>query len=57
MEADAADTYRIGPMHMRQDTDLNSDRAYLDLGYVSMTPILLDSTDRDQLEQLTSLDL
>jgi len=57
LEVDAADTYRIGPMHMRQDTDLNSDRAYLDSGYVSMTPILLDSTDRDQLEQLTSLDL
>lgn len=57
LEAGDENTYRIGPMHMRQDTDLNSDRAYLDSGYVSMTPILLDSTDRHQLEQLTSLDL
>ena len=57
LSTDNPNAYRIGPMHMRQETDDGSDRAHLDAGYVSMTPIMLDSTDRAQLGQLKPLDL
>lgn len=50
------DGYKIGPMHMRQKTDAHSDRAFLDQGYASMTPILVDTTDFQQLSTLRPTD-
>ena len=49
--------YRIGPLQMRPETDAGSDRAILDEAYVSLTPVLVDTTDTSQLRQLTALDL
>lgn len=49
--------YRIGPLQMRPETDAGSDRALLDEAYVSLTPVLVDTTDTAQLQQLTALDL
>ena len=57
LDGQTSDSYRIGPMHMRQDTDAGSDRAILDAGYASMTPIKLDSTDRALLTSLNPLTL
>ena len=57
LDGHTTDSYRIGPMHMRQDTDAGSDRAILDAGYASMTPIKLDSTDRALLTSLNPLTL
>lgn len=50
------DSFRIGAMNMRQEVDAGSDRAQLDKGYVSITPIKLNSTDFEQMPTLSQLD-
>ena len=57
LEGSSEKSYRIGPMHMRKETDDGSDRALLDAGYVSLTPIKLDSTDHSSISALKPLDL
>ena len=48
--------YRIGPMRIRDDVSVNSDRAALQDGYVSVTPLSMYQTDEMQLKHYEALD-
>ena len=56
LETDIPHHYRIGPLVMRPDTDPASDRDWLRKGYVTITPIGLNATDKAQLARLPQID-
>ena len=51
--------YRLGPLHSDPQKSPGSDRAVLDDGWISLTPILMDVTAQDVLASLmpTQLDV
>jgi len=49
--------YRLGPLHSDPQKSLGSDRAVLDDGWISLTPLLMDVTAKDVMASLTSTQL
>ena len=51
--------YRLGPLHSDPKTSPGSDRAVLDDGWISLTPLLMDVTAQDVMASLkpTQLDV
>mgnify|MGYP001345375062 CR=1 FL=1 len=53
----ALNHYRLGPLHSDPETSDGSDRAVLNDGWISLTPLMMDVTAYHMLEQLPILDL
>jgi len=49
--------YRLGPLHSDPEKSSGSDRAVLDDGWISVTPLIMDVTAKDQLARLSSTEL
>ena len=54
---DAPNHYRLGPLHSDPETSDGSDRAVLNDGWISLTPLMMDVTAHNMLEQLPILDV
>ena len=54
---DAPHHYRLGPLHSDPQKSPGSDRAVLDEGWISLTPLLMDVTAKDVLSALTPTEL
>ncbi len=54
---DAPHHYRLGPLHSDPQKSPGSDRAVLDDGWISLTPLLMDVTAKDIMASLTSTHL
>ena len=54
-DAETPHHYRIGPLQIDDEVQKGSDRAALDDGYVSLTPLKMDHTDRSQMARFSSL--
>lgn len=50
--SDIPNHFRIGPLNVRTETDPGTDRALMDSGYITVTPLKLNTTDQDQLAAL-----
>jgi len=48
--------FRLGPLHSDPKTSPGSDRAVLNDGWISITPLMMDVTSHQALEQVTLLD-
>mgnify|MGYP001459363609 FL=1 len=48
--------YRLGPLHSDPKTSPGSDRAVLNDGWISLTPLMMDVTSHHILDQVTLLD-
>lgn len=55
-DGDTPHHYRIGPMKLRETIKKGSDRAALQEGYISVTPLTMSQTDERQLAGLDVLD-
>jgi 5'-nucleotidase len=53
----APNHYRLGPLHSDPETSDGSDRAVLNDGWISLTPLMMDVTAHHLLEQLPILDI
>ena len=53
---DEPGSYRIGPMVMLEEVAENTDRWWLDRGYVSFTPLKMDMTAQNLLSQMPEKD-
>ncbi len=49
--------YRLGPLHSDPKTGVGSDRAVLNDGWISLTPLMMDVTSHHMLDQVPILDL
>ena len=49
------DFYRIGPINYRPNMDAKSDRFFLQKGYITFTPLLVDTTATDLLGSIPEL--
>ena len=54
---DAPNHYRLGPLRIDPETNVGSDRAVLDDGWISLTPLLMDVTSYQVLDQIPTLNL
>ena len=54
--SDVPHHYRIGPLKMDEEKRVGSDRHALDEGYISLSSLSLDQTDKPQLKQFTKFD-
>jgi len=54
---DDPDHYRLGPLHSDPQKSPGSDRAILDDGWISLTPLLIDVTAKDVMASLTPTQL
>ena len=48
--------YRLGPLHSDTKTSVGSDRAVLNDGWISLTPLIMDVTSHQMLEHVPQLD-
>ena len=48
--------FRLGPLHSDPQTSPGSDRAVLDDGWISLTPLMMDVTSHQTLDKVTLLD-
>ena len=48
--------YRLGPLHSDPKISPGSDRAVLNDGWISLTPLMMDTTSHHMLDQVTLLD-
>jgi 5'-nucleotidase len=53
----APNHYRLGPLHSDPEISDGSDRAALDDGWISLTPLMMDVTAHHMLEQLPVLNI
>lgn len=53
----APNHYRLGPLHSDPETGVGSDRAVLNDGWISLTPLMMDVTSHQMLDQVPLLDL
>ena len=53
----APNHFRLGPLHSDPETSDGSDRAVLNDGWISLTPLMMDVTAHHLLEQLPILDI
>ena len=53
---DAPNHFRLGPLHSDPKTSPGSDRAVLNDGWISLTPLMMDVTSHQTLDQMTLLD-
>ena len=51
----APNHYRIGPLHSNPKTNKGSDRDLLDNGWISVTPLIMDVTSHQMLDQIPAL--
>ena len=49
--------YSIGPINQRLETNPKSDRFYLENGYVTFTPLLIDTTAMDLMKKIPNFTL
>ncbi len=56
IKGEAPNHFRLGPLHSDPKTSPGSDRAVLDDGWISLTPLTMDVTSHQLLDQLTLLD-
>ena len=56
ISGEAPNHFRLGPLHSDPKTKSGSDRAVLDDGWISLTPLTMDVTSHQVLKQLTPLD-
>ena len=52
----APNHYRLGPLHSDPETSDGSDRAVLNDGWISLTPLMMDVTSHQTLDKVTLLD-
>ena len=57
VEGDAPHHYRLGPLNSDPKKSPGSDRAVLDDGWISLTPLLMDVTAQDVMASLTPTQL
>ena len=57
VSGDAPNHYRLGPLHSDPETGVGSDRAVLNDGWISLTPLKLDVTSHQMLNHVPLLDL
>ena len=55
INGDAPNNYRLGPLHSDPDTSRGSDRAVLDEGWISLTPLMMYVTSHHFLDQIPAL--
>ena len=48
--------YKIGPLKQKRNLKKYSDRWWLNKGYITMTPLLLDFTDNKNLKNINEID-
>ena len=48
--------YKIGPLKQKRSLKKYSDRWWLNKGYITMTPLLLDTTDNKNLKNINEID-
>ena len=56
VSGEAPNHYRLGPLHSDPKTSPGSDRAVLNDGWISLTPLMMDVTSHNILDQVTLLD-
>lgn len=56
LPGDVPGSYRIGPLMMRDQVEENTDRWWLDKGYVTFTPLMMDPTDRNMIDKIAEFD-
>ena len=56
ISGEAPNHFRLGALHSDPKTSPGSDRAVLDDGWISLTPLMMDVTSHRVLDQLTLLD-
>ena len=56
ISGEAPNHFRLGPLQSDPKTKSGSDRAVLDDGWISLTPLLMDVTSHQVLEKVTPLD-
>ena len=56
IRGDAPNHFRLGPLHSDPKTNPGSDRAVLNDGWISLTPLMMDVTSHQILDQVTLLD-
>jgi len=56
LPGDSPNSYRIGPLVMREKVNEGSDRWWLNEGYVTFTPLHMNATDRGLLSSLPEAD-
>jgi 5'-nucleotidase len=56
MPGDMSNTFRIGPLVMREEVNQDSDRWWLNEGYVTFTPLHMNATDLRLLAELPEID-
>ena len=56
LPGDTPNSYRIGPLVMREKVNDGSDRWWLNEGYVTFTPLHMNATDREALAGLPEAD-
>lgn len=57
LAGDGPHHYRLGPLHSDPQKSPESDRAVLDDGWISLTPLLMDVTAQDVMASLTATQL
>ncbi|MDA0359076.1 MAG: 5'/3'-nucleotidase SurE [Proteobacteria bacterium] len=57
IKGEAPNHYRLGPLNSASETSDGSDRAVLNDGWISLTPLMMDVTAHAMLDQLPVLDL
>jgi broad specificity polyphosphatase/5'/3'-nucleotidase SurE len=57
INGDAPNHYRLGPLNSDSETSDGSDRAVLNDGWISLTPLMMDVTAHLMLERLPILDI
>ncbi|MDC1383533.1 5'/3'-nucleotidase SurE [Candidatus Puniceispirillum sp.] len=55
VDGNAPNHYRLGPLHSNPKTSEGSDRAVLDDGWISLTPLMMDVTSHLMLDQMPVL--
>ena len=55
VKGQAPNHYRLGPLHSSPETSEGSDRAALDNGWISLTPLMMDLTSHHILDQIPVL--
>ena len=56
IKGDAPNHFRLGPLRSDPKTSPGSDRAVLNDGWISLTPLMMDITSHQTLEQMPLLD-
>ena len=56
ISGEAPNHFRLGPLHSDPKTSPGSDRAVLNDGWISLTPLMMDVTSHHILDQVTLLD-